>query len=210
MPIPPYAPTHPLMVTLPPRTMLTTPANSCSSATPVTTLQVLTQNAAQHPLNLDNAPVLIAVVSDSDTTLLLADSPGGHQWVARLNDLDNSTPSDAVAGVAVAWGAEAGQTVDTETVREALCAADRDNRAADQAMLDAAGDIARMCEMVGASHQPGAHPLSQLTRSALGEGVPWSGTGDRKRLRTLRFVRILFDSNRLRILVAPFGPLCRL
>ncbi len=48
----------------------------------------------------------------------------------------------------VAWAAEAGQTVDLEAVVEALCAADRDNRAADQAMTDAAGDIARMSEIV--------------------------------------------------------------
>ena len=47
MPIPPYAPMHPFMVTLPPRTMLTTPDNSCSSAMPATVPQVLTQSAAQ-------------------------------------------------------------------------------------------------------------------------------------------------------------------
>lgn len=39
MPIPPYALIRPFMVTLPPRTTLTTPDNSCSSATPVTVPQ---------------------------------------------------------------------------------------------------------------------------------------------------------------------------
>ena len=54
----------------------------------------------------------------------------------------------AIAEVAVAWAAEAGQAVASEPVLEALCAADRDNQAADQAMIDAAGDIATMTEVV--------------------------------------------------------------
>jgi hypothetical protein len=101
------------------------------------------------------APVLIAAVSDSDTARLAADSPAGHRWIAVLNALvegDSATTisSDAVAiaDMVVAWAAEAGQTADLEAVVEALCAADRDNRAADQAMIDAAGDIARISEIV--------------------------------------------------------------
>lgn len=107
------------------------------------------------------APVLIADVSDSDTALLVADSPGGHRWSALLNALVDSGPwatttpatacSDAVAAVAevvVAWAAEAGQTVTAEAVTEALSVADRDNRAADQAWRDAAGDVAAMTEIV--------------------------------------------------------------
>jgi hypothetical protein len=101
------------------------------------------------------APVLIAAVSDSDTARLAAESPDGHRWVAVLNALVEgdsaaavSSGVAAIADVVVAWAAEAGQTVDLEAVVEALCAADRDNRAADQAMIDAAGDIARMSEIV--------------------------------------------------------------
>jgi hypothetical protein len=101
------------------------------------------------------APVLIAAVSDSDTARLAADSPDGHRWVAVLNALVESDSAAAVsshaaaiADVVVAWAAEAGQTADLEAVVEALCAADRDNRAADQAMIDSAGDIARISEVV--------------------------------------------------------------
>ena len=97
------------------------------------------------------SPVLIAVVSDSDTALLLADSPGGHRWSAALNAPDSSTPSSVVAAtveVALEWAAEAGQSADADAVLDALCAADRDNQAADQAMIDATGDIARMTEIV--------------------------------------------------------------
>jgi hypothetical protein len=102
-------------------------------------------------------PVLIAVVDDSDTALLLADSPGGHQWITVLNAPADSAGRAAVADTramtaiaeqAVAWAAEAGQTVATEPVLEALRAADRDNRAADQAFSDAAGDVAAMAEVV--------------------------------------------------------------
>jgi hypothetical protein len=101
------------------------------------------------------APVLIAAVSDSDTARLAAESPGGHRWVAVLNALVEgdaattiSSHAAAIADVVVAWATAAGQAVDLEAVVEALCAADRDNRAADQAMIDAAGDIARMSEVV--------------------------------------------------------------
>jgi hypothetical protein len=103
------------------------------------------------------APVLIAVVDDSDTALLLADSPGAHRWITVLNPPADSAGRAAVADTramtaiteqAVAWAAEAGQTVTTEHVLEALCAADRDNRAADQAFDDAAGDIKAMAEVV--------------------------------------------------------------
>ena len=44
--------------------------------------------------------------------------------------------------------AEARQTVAAEPVLEALCATDRDNRAADQAFSDAAGDVTAMTEVV--------------------------------------------------------------
>lgn len=43
----------------------------------------------------------------------------------------------AIAETAVAWTAEAGHATDTTAVLEALCAADRDNRAADKAFSDA-------------------------------------------------------------------------
>lgn len=92
------------------------------------------------------APVLIAVVDDSDTALLLADSPGGHRWITVLNAPDGSAGRAAVADTramtaiaetAVAWSAEAGHATDVEAVLEALCVADRDNRAADKAFSDA-------------------------------------------------------------------------
>ncbi len=103
------------------------------------------------------APVLIAVVDDSDTALLLADSPGGHRWITVLNAPAGSAGRAAVADTramtaiaeeVVVWAAEAGQTVAVEPVLEALCAADRDNRAADQAFGDAAGDVEAMAEVV--------------------------------------------------------------
>lgn len=53
-----------------------------------------------------------------------------------------------IAETAVAWTAAAGHTTDTESVLEALCAADRDNRAADQAFSDAAGDVEAMNEVI--------------------------------------------------------------
>ncbi|MFD8497300.1 hypothetical protein [Amycolatopsis sp. NPDC059657] len=103
------------------------------------------------------APVLIAVIDDSDTALLLADSPLGHRWITVLNAPADSAGRAAVADTramteiaktAVAWAAEAGHTVALEPVLTALCAADRDNRAADQAWNDAAGDIAAMSAIV--------------------------------------------------------------
>ena len=105
------------------------------------------------------APVLIAVVDDSDTALLLADSPGGHRWITVLNApagsagraaVADTRAMTAIAETAVAWAAEAGHATDTEAVLEALCAADRDNRAADKAFGDAldAGDLAAADEVV--------------------------------------------------------------
>ena len=105
------------------------------------------------------APVLIAVISDSDTALLLADSPGGHQWITVLNAPADSAGRAAVADIramtaiaetAVAWAAETRHTADTEAVLEALCAADRDNRAADEAFSHAldAGDFAATDEVI--------------------------------------------------------------
>ncbi|MBV9844295.1 MAG: hypothetical protein JOZ47_04375 [Kutzneria sp.] len=105
------------------------------------------------------APVLIAVVDDSDTALLLADSPEGHRWITVLNApadsagraaVADSRAMTAIAETAVAWAAEAGHTVTTEPVLEAFCAADRDNRAADQAFSDAldASDFAATNEVV--------------------------------------------------------------
>jgi hypothetical protein len=108
-------------------------------------------------LDATTAPVLIAVVEDSDTALLLADSPGGHRWITVLNAPADSAGRAAVADTramtaiaqeAVVWAAEAGQTVTTEHVLKALRAADRDNRAADQAFDDAAGDVEAMAEVV--------------------------------------------------------------
>jgi hypothetical protein len=92
------------------------------------------------------SPMLIAVIDDSDTALLLADSPAGHRWITVLNAPADSAGRAAVADIramtaiadtAVAWSAEAGYTADTEAVLDALCAADRDNRAADKAFGDA-------------------------------------------------------------------------
>ena len=89
--------------------------------------------------------------------VMLADSPAGHRWITVLNAPADSAGRAAVADTramtaiaeeAVAWAAEAGQTVATEQVLEALCAADRDNRAADQAFADAAGDVEAMAEVV--------------------------------------------------------------
>lgn len=54
----------------------------------------------------------------------------------------------AIADVVAVWAAEAGQTVTAEAVTEALSAADRDNRTADQAWRDAAGDVGAMTEIV--------------------------------------------------------------
>jgi hypothetical protein len=99
------------------------------------------------------APVLIAVVDDSDTALL-ADSPDGHRWITVLNAPAGSAGRAAVAdtramnGDRRAWAAEAGHTAATEAVLEALRAADRDNRAADQAFSDAAGDVEAMAAIV--------------------------------------------------------------
>jgi hypothetical protein len=103
------------------------------------------------------APVLIAVVDDSDTALLLADSPAGHRWITVLNApadsagraaVTDTRAMTAIAEEAVAWSAEAGHTVSVERVLEALCAADRDNRAADQAFSDAANDVEAMAEVI--------------------------------------------------------------
>lgn len=105
------------------------------------------------------APVLIAVVDDSDTALLLADSPIGHRWITVLNApadsagraaVADSRAVAAIAEAAVAWAAEAGHTVTVEPVLTALCEADRDNRAADQAFSDAldARDFAATHEVV--------------------------------------------------------------
>ena len=105
------------------------------------------------------APVLIAVVDDSDTALLLADSPHGHRWITVLNApadsagraaVSDTRAMTAIAETAVAWAAEAGHTVAIDAVLTALCEADRDNRAADQAFSDAldAGDFAATHEVV--------------------------------------------------------------
>ncbi|MBP2474867.1 hypothetical protein JOF53_003739 [Crossiella equi] len=105
------------------------------------------------------APVLIAVVGDSDTALLLADSPDGHRWITVLNAppdsagraaVADSRAMTAIAEAAVSWAAEAGHAVATDAVLTALCEADRDNRAADQAFSDAldAGDFAATHEVV--------------------------------------------------------------
>ncbi|MEC3974949.1 hypothetical protein [Amycolatopsis sp. H20-H5] len=105
------------------------------------------------------APVLIAVVSDSDTALLLADGPDGHQWITVLNAPADSAGRAAVADTramtaitqaAVAWAAKAGHTVAADAVLAALCEADRDNRAADHAFSDAldARDFAATHEVV--------------------------------------------------------------
>jgi hypothetical protein len=103
------------------------------------------------------APVLIAVVDDSDTALLLAESPHDRRWITVLNAPAGSAGQAAVADTramtaiaeqAVAWAVEAGQTVTAEPVLEALCAADRDNRAAAQAFSDAVGDAEAIAEVV--------------------------------------------------------------
>ncbi|MEV6602754.1 hypothetical protein [Kutzneria sp. NPDC051319] len=105
------------------------------------------------------APVLIAVVDDSDSALLLAASPGGHGWITVLNApagsagraaMADTRAMTAIAEQAVAWAVEAGHTSDTEAVLDALCAADRDNRAADTAFSEAldAGDLAAADEVV--------------------------------------------------------------
>ncbi|CAM4268153.1 hypothetical protein KIPE111705_46355 [Kibdelosporangium persicum] len=105
------------------------------------------------------APTLIAVVDDSDTALLLANSPNGHRWITVLNTPPDSAGRAAVADTramtaiaeaAVAWAAEAGHTVATNAVLTALCEADHDNRAADQALSDAldAGDFTATHEVV--------------------------------------------------------------
>lgn len=92
------------------------------------------------------APVLIAVVDDSDAALLLADSPDGHRWITVLNApadgagqaaIADTRAMTSIAETAVAWSAEAGHTTDTEDILEALSAADRDNRAADKEFSDA-------------------------------------------------------------------------
>jgi hypothetical protein len=105
------------------------------------------------------SPVLIAVVDDSDTALLLADSPDGHGWITVLNApadsagraaVGDTRAMTAITEAAVAWAAEAGHTVATDGVVAALCEADRDNRAADRAFGDAldAGDFAATHEVV--------------------------------------------------------------
>jgi hypothetical protein len=88
-------------------------------------------------------------VDDSDTALLLADSPRGHRWSALLTALVDGAPAVATAiDVVVAWAAEAGQTATAEAVAEVLSAAERDNRAAHQAWRTAGDDAAAMTEIV--------------------------------------------------------------
>lgn len=104
------------------------------------------------------APVLIADVDDSDTALLVADSPRRVRWSALLSALVSATPwgeaaecveaMAAVAELAVGWAAEAGQVATAEALTQVLSAADRDGRAADQAWLDAEGDLAAMAAIV--------------------------------------------------------------
>lgn len=102
------------------------------------------------------APVLIAVIDDSDTALLVADSPGGHRWVTVLNAPDragraavaDTTAMTAIAKAALAWAAEAGHTLALQPVLDALCAVDVENRAVDRAWAAAAGDVAAMSEIV--------------------------------------------------------------
>jgi hypothetical protein len=103
------------------------------------------------------APVLIAVVDDSDTALLLGDSPGGHRWItvlgAPVGSAGRAAVADtramtAIAQTAVVWATEAGHATDTDAVLGALCAADRDNRAADVALSDALDDLAAADEVV--------------------------------------------------------------
>ncbi|MFC0112375.1 hypothetical protein [Kibdelosporangium aridum] len=99
------------------------------------------------------------MVDDSDTALLLADSPDGRRWITVLNGPSDSAGRAAVADTramtaiaeaAVAWAAEAGHTVATGAVLTALCEADRDNWAADEAFSNAldAGDFAATHEVV--------------------------------------------------------------
>lgn len=106
-----------------------------------------------------SAPVLIAVVDDSDTALLLADSPNGNRWITVLNApadsasraaVADSRAMTAIAQAGVSWAAEAGYTVATDAILTSLCEADRDNRAADQAFSDAldARDFAATHEVV--------------------------------------------------------------
>ncbi len=72
------------------------------------------------------------------TALNAMHDSAGHATIA------DTTTMTAIADLAVAWAAETGHIAATETVLQALCAADRDNRAADQAFSDAAGDVETM------------------------------------------------------------------
>ena len=84
----------------------------------------------------------------------------------------------AITETAVAWAAEAGHIVATDAVLTALCEADRDNRAADQAFSDAldAGDFA-------ATHEVVRNQISFIevyvlrVLAALGVAVSVQGTG---------------------------------
>lgn len=78
---------------------------------------------------------------------MTAGAVGQQQRGVTVAD-DRPVAVAATVEVAVAWAAEAGQSADADAVLDALCVADRDNRAADQAMIDAAGDIARMTEII--------------------------------------------------------------
>jgi hypothetical protein len=72
-------------------------------------------------------------------------APAGSAGRAAVADTRAMT---AIAESAVAWAAEAGHTAVTEAVLEGLCAADRDNRVADQAFADAAGGVGAMAAIV--------------------------------------------------------------
>ncbi|MGH3495013.1 MAG: hypothetical protein ACRDQ1_17510 [Sciscionella sp.] len=89
-------------------------------------------------MDATTALVLVAVVENCATALLLADSPERHRWITVLNAPADSVGRAAVADsramtviaeALVAWAGEAGQTVATEPVLEALCTADLDNQA---------------------------------------------------------------------------------
>jgi hypothetical protein len=85
-------------------------------------------------VNITAAPALIVMITHSTTALLLGASPDSPAWVCVLNAPPDSTAPAMVADAAamsataqeaVAWAAQAGHTVATDMVLDALSAADR-------------------------------------------------------------------------------------
>jgi hypothetical protein len=102
------------------------------------------------------APVLVTDVYDSQAAWLVADSPDGLRWRARLRGgsnaadgaLEDFAPTMETAVDAVAWAAEAGRTAGAPAVLEAMSEADSEDEATRSAWTAAGEDIERLTEIL--------------------------------------------------------------